>query len=330
MHQVSTPLGRSFLARPDESLLDAALRNGVVLDHSCRTGRCGTCKGRVLSGETVATHDETSLDEASVAEGYVLTCVRQARGPVSIEVDDLGDINLPEAKTLPCRIQAINRLSPDVMAVTLRLPPTADLPFLPGQYVDVIGAEGLRRSYSVANAPRPDKQIELHVREVLGGAMSHYWFQLAQVNDLLRLRGPLGTFFLRDQTGVDLALLATGTGMAPVKAILEGLSTTPEAERPRSVTVYWGGRRQTDLYWSPPTLPWLRYVPVLSRPEASWQGARGYVQDALLADHSEPSKLLVYACGSDAMIHSARTQLMAAGLPERQFRSDAFVCSAGP
>ena len=146
----------------------------------------------------------------------------------------------------------------------LRLPPTSALEFLPGQYIEVIGAEGLRRSYSIANAPRADKQIELHIREVPDGAMSRYWFREAKLNDLLRLRGPLGTFFLRGQAGKHLVLLATGTGIAPVKAILEGLSAMPADAQPRSVTVYWGCRGPEDHYWQPPELPGLavlRFVP---------------------------------------------------------------------
>lgn len=331
MHTVTISSGKSYEAKVGEALLDAALRQGVVLDYSCRTGRCSSCKGRVRLGETVAKHDELGLSAEEKAHGFILTCVREACGPVELEIDDLGDIMLPEAKTLPCRIQSIERLSSDVMRVMLRLAPTSALAFLPGQYIEVIGDEGLRRSYSVANAPRADKQIELHIREVPGGAMSRYWFQQAKANDLLRLRGPLGTFFLRGQTGKDLVLLATGTGIAPVKAILEGLTALPVEALPRSVTVYWGGRCREDLYWQAErfdALPGFRYVPVLSRAGDDWHGERGYVQDAMLRDHAYLANTLAYACGSDAMIHAAQARLHAAGLPDRQFHSDAFVCSA--
>jgi CDP-4-dehydro-6-deoxyglucose reductase, E3 len=331
MHTVTISSGKSYEVQAGEALLDAALRQGVVLDYSCRTGRCSSCKGRVRSGETVAVHDELGLSAEDKAHGFILTCVRHAHSPVELEIDDLGDVVLPEAKTLPCRIQSIERLSADVVRVMLRLPPTSPLDFLPGQYIDVIGAEGLRRSYSVANAPRVDKQIELHIREVPDGAMSRYWFHLAKANDLLRLRGPLGTFFLRGQAGKDLVLLATGTGIAPVKAILEGLMAQAAETLPRSVTVYWGGRHPEDLYWEPAgfdALPDFRFVPVLSRAGDDWAGERGYVQDLVLRHHPYLADTLVYACGSDAMIHGARASLHAAGLPDRQFHSDAFVCSA--
>lgn len=328
MHTVTISSGKTFEVQDREHLLDAALRQQIVLDYSCRTGRCSSCKGRVLSGETVASHEELGLSAEERAQGFILTCVRQACGPVTLEIDDLGDIVLPEAKTLPCRIQALEPLSHDVVRVLLRLPPTASLEFLPGQYIDVIGPAGLRRSYSVANAPRQDKQIELHIRAVPNGEMSRYWFHEAKVNDLLRLRGPLGTFFLRGQAGKHLVLLATGTGIAPVKAILEGMATMAESAQPRSITVYWGGRRRDDLYWQAPDLPGLRFVPVLSRADDAWTGARGHVQDAMLNEKPDLPNTLVYACGSNAMIHDAQSQLRAAGLPDRHFHSDAFVCSA--
>lgn len=328
MPQITTSSGKSFEALDNESILDAALRHHVVLDYSCRTGRCSSCKGRVLSGDTALIHDETGLDAMQLAGGFILTCVRRAVGPVALEIDDLGDVTLPETRTVPCRIQSLEKLARDVVRVVLRLPPTGGLDFLPGQYVDVIGPEAVRRSYSIANAPRADKQLELHIREVPGGAMSRYWFEQAKVNDLLRLRGPLGTFFLREQTGKDLVLLATGTGIAPVKAILESLERLDAGTQPRSVTVYWGARQVQDLYWQPPQRDGVRYVPVLSRADAEWTGTRGHVQHALMRDHPDLSRTLVYACGSDAMIHDAQRLLEGAGLPSRQFHSDAFVCSA--
>jgi CDP-4-dehydro-6-deoxyglucose reductase, E3 len=328
MYTVTTSSGKAFEAQSSEHLLDAALRQHVVLDYSCRTGRCSSCRGRVLSGDTVATHEELGLSVQERAQGFILTCIRKACGPVVLEIDDLGDIVLPEPKTVPCRIQSLELLSHDVARVTLRLPPNSALEFLPGQYIDVIASGGLRRSYSVANAPRHDKQIELHIRAVPNGEMSRYWFGEAKANDLLRLRGPLGTFFLREQAGKHLVLLATGTGIAPVKAIVEGLSALAEEAQPRSVTVYWGGRHRNDLYWQAPDLPRLRFVPVLSRADEGWSGARGHVQDVLVSDEPDLPNTLVYACGSDAMIHSAQSLLRAYGLPGRHFHSDAFVCSA--
>lgn len=329
MHAITTSSGKRFEAKADEALLDAGARQGIVLAYSCRTGRCSTCKAQVRSGSSLASHEELGLTAAERASGWILTCVRQATSDMALAVEDLGDVELFPAKTLPCRIQSIELLASDVVKVILRLPPTASFNYHPGQYIDVIGNHGLRRSYSVANAPSADKMIELHIRAVEAGAMSQYWFEQAKANDLLRLNGPLGTFFLRDAAGKDLALLATGTGIAPLKAMLEGIAKMPRERLPRSISVYWGGRVPQDIYWNLAELDVpIRFIPVLSRAGGEWSGARGHVQDALLADQPTLAQAVVYACGSDSMIHSARARLTEAGLAEGHFHSDAFVCSA--
>lgn len=329
MHKIILHSGKAFTADEGETLLDAGMRAGLSLAYSCRTGRCSTCRTRVTAGQTLALHDESGLGQDERAAGWVLGCVRTATSDVELDLEDLGDVRLFPARTLACRVQAVERLAPDVLRVQLRLPPTAEFGYLPGQYIDVIGTGGLRRSYSIANAPSADKCIELHIRAVDGGAMSAYWFGAAKVSDLLRLHGPLGTFFARDIGDLDLVFLATGTGIAPVKAMLEGLASGPAQARQRSVAVYWGGRRPSDLYWKPEVAGLaLRFVPVLSRAGAAWDGRRGHVQDALLADAPDLARTALYACGSDTMIHDAQARLTAAGLPARRFSSDAFVCSA--
>ena len=322
--------GKHFDATGDDTLLDAAHRANVTLPYSCKTGRCSTCKGKVRGGETFALHDELGLTAEERQAGWILTCVRSAASDVHLEIDDLGDTVIHPVRTLACRIQSLSRPAPDVLKVVLRFPPASELKFQPGQYVDVIGHGGLRRSYSIANAPMADKLVELHIRQVPGGAMSEYWFERAQVNDLLRVNGPLGTFFLRDIADRDVIFLATGTGIAPVKAMLEGLAVRiSETHAPRSVSIFWGGRQPEDLYWNPAAVGVVhRFVPVLSRAPAEWQGVRGHVQHAALARHPDLTNTVVYACGSDQMIHSAREDLMLAGLDRRHFHSDAFVCSA--
>lgn len=328
---VQTSSGKSFSAADGETLLDAALRAQVTLAYSCRTGRCSSCKSQVTSGTTQALHDELGLSPAEREAGWILTCVRSAASDVCLDIEDLGDVQLAAAKTLPCRIQSLEHVAPYVLKVELRLPPNSVFNYLPGQYIDVIGSGGIRRSYSIANAPSAEKHLELHIKQVPAGAMSDYWFGQAKVNDLLRLNGPLGTFFLRDIEGKDLVFLATGTGMAPVKAMLEGLAQSINSSRgtPRSISVFWGARVPQDLYWEPALPPLgLAYSPVLSRADESWAGARGYVQQALLSPPRDWSRTVVYACGSDLMIQDARRQLLAAGLGERQFHADAFVCSA--
>ncbi len=328
MAKVQLKNGKVFSSKSGESLLDAATNAGIALPYSCKTGRCSSCKCKVLSGETFPLTSETGLSDAEKVEGWILSCVRTATSDVTLEVEDLGDLTLPPVKTQPCRISSIEKVAPDVIKVVLRLPPNAVIDFIPGQYIEVIGPGGVRRSYSLANAPRSDNTLELHIRKVEGGVMSQFWFDHAAVNDLLRLRGPQGTFFLRDAAQRDLIFLATGTGIAPVKAMLEILPSFSTNQQPKSVTVLWGGRQEQDLYFDVASLcGHHRYIPVLSRAGENWLGERGYIQDALLRQQPDFNNCSVYACGSDAMIHSANTALTTAGLSRNRFYSDAFVCS---
>ena len=243
-------------------------------------------------------------------------------------IEDLGELAKFTPKTLPARIDTISQLSDDVVEVVLRTPPTSRFNFRAGQYIDVMGPGGIRRSYSLANAPREDGKLKLEIRYVNNGKLSQYWFNEAKPNDLLRLEGPLGTFCLRPKPSSSLILLATGTGIAPVKAILEELASSKTDLVYEKIYLYWGGRIEQDLYWQPDfsDLP-LTYIPVLSR-SSDWVGRTGYVQQAVLEDQLDLNNASVYACGSEAMIHAAKDVLIAAGLSKKQFYSDAFVSAS--
>ena len=317
--QVTLNNGKGFSLNRNENLLQAALQQGLVLEHSCKTGRCGVCKTKVITGETTVLQTEESLSEQEQQNGLILTCCRTAITDVSLDIEDLGFLAGIETKTLPSRIDVLAKLSNDVIQVTLRLPPNQPLRFLAGQYIDLI-ANGIRRSYSIANAPRDDNKLVLEVRQVVKGQMSDYLFHAAKVNDLLRVEGPLGTFCLRETTKTPL-FIATGTGIAPIKAMIESLPSN------QLVTVYWGGRVAEDIYWK--AIPEnVTLIPVLSRADDDWQGRRGYVQNALLADYTDLSDFVVYACGSEAMIRDAKALFISSGLSEKDFYSDAFVSSS--
>jgi CDP-4-dehydro-6-deoxyglucose reductase len=320
--------GAEFDVPARMSILEAAYLENVLLPYSCKTGRCGSCRCKVKSGKTSLLHPESGLTEAEMNEGWILSCVHTIDVDVLLEVDDLSGVELPVTRTWPCRIHQINRLAPDVVQVFIRLPPACEFHFLPGQYIEVIGPNSVRRSYSLANSNFNDKLLELHIRRVDGGIMSDYWFNQAASDDLLRLTGPLGTFFLRDTLNIDLIFLATGTGIAPIKSMLGAIEELPTSERPNSVTVLWGGRNNEDFYLDIATLPGKRnYIPVISRPDASWSGESGYVQDVLISKQIDLTNAAVYACGSDAMIHEAKQLLLDFGLLSKKFYSDAFVSS---
>lgn len=328
-HTITLANQRQFQAERGVVLLDAALAGGLVLEHGCRTGRCGGCKAQVTQGDTVALKAEPSLSDAERAGGWILTCTREAAGDLSLDIEDLGALAAIGTKTLPCRIDSLVKLAEDVMQATLRLPPNAGFAFLAGQYIDISSPGGVRRSYSMAGDPLEPGKITLQIRRVEGGEMSRYWFDEARPNDLLRFRGPLGTFFLRDVAGLDLVFLATGTGIAPIVSMLKTLPRLDAAQRPASVTVYWGGRQMADLYLDLPALaPEARFVPVLSRPHEGWGGARGHVQQAFLQAQPDLARTAVYACGSPAMTDGARALLVERGLNPKRFHADAFVVSS--
>jgi CDP-4-dehydro-6-deoxyglucose reductase len=333
MSLITLSNGTHFSAEAGTSVLDAALAAGVVLEHSCRTGRCGSCRARVTGGSTVALRTPTALTDDEMKHGWILTCTNEATSDVHLDIEDLGALVGIETRVTPARVDSIERLAQDVIRVQLRLPPRSPFRFLAGQYLDVSSPAGVKRSYSIASAAATPDKVELQIRRVDGGELSAYWFEQAQTNDLLRFNGPRGTFFLRPTAGLHVIFLATGTGIAPILSMLQQLAGTLLSERPRSVTLYWGGRHREDHYLDPSSaLPGLRYVPVMSRGDVAWTGARGHVQDALVHDiaHGHAPALaqaVVYACGSEAMIHGARNLLSDTGLPAKRFFFDAFVSS---
>jgi len=327
MPYVTLANAKKFVAANDKTILLEANANGIVLEYSCRTGRCGVCKAQVVRGETHPLRAEEALTAEELHAGVILTCCRAADTDVDLDIEDLGRLAEMAAKTVPCRIDSLERLALDVIQITLRLPPASKLNYLSGQYVDIIW-QGARRSYSIANAPQVNGKLTLQIRHVEQGLLSHYWFNEAKADDLLRLEGPLGTFCLRTVEPRNLIFLATGTGIAPVKAMLEELATSPELTLGKNIHVYWGGRSVHDIYWQVEFKELsFNFIPVLSRPSPDWGGRCGYVQQALLEDEVDLTDAVVYACGSDNMIHSARKQLTSAGLHPKKFYSDAFVSS---
>lgn len=310
------------------SILECATGNGLHLEYSCKTGRCGICATKVLWGQTHILRQEIGLPAKMLGDGFILTCCRTATSDIELNTEDLPELVGIKNKTYPARIDTLEHLNSSVIRVVLRTPPNNGMQFLPGQYLSVIGPNSLRRSYSVANAPRADNKIELHIKQVEGGAFSQYWFEQAKVNDLLRFEGPLGTFFVRSPLPKKLIFMATGTGLAPVKAMLEHLKQNSEANRPE-IHVYWGNRYEADIYTDLHDLagPNVQAHLLLSRPDTAWTGRAGYVQQAALEDHPKLDNCAVYACGSISMIESAKAALLENGLPSNKFHSDAFVSS---
>jgi CDP-4-dehydro-6-deoxyglucose reductase len=325
------PSGHTLAAEADESVLEAALRQGLTLPYGCRDGACGACRGKVLAGEV--DHGKAqihALSEADRAEGFALFCCAQPRSDLIIEsreVRKAGDIPV---KTLPARVQQLVRAAPDVMIIKLKLPASERLQFLAGQYIDILLKDGKRRSFSLANAPHDDEFLELHIRHVSGGLFTEQVFSTMKEKDILRFNGPHGTFFLREDSKKPMVMVAGGTGFAPIKSVVEH-ATAENCNRP--ITVYWGGRSLVDLYQMEVAEGWakahagIRFVPVLAEPAASdcWSGRSGFVHRAVMADFPDLSGHQVYACGSPAMIAAAKRDFRdGCKLPENEFFADSF------
>lgn len=321
--------GRVYEIMGDQSILDAALDAGLILEHGCKTGRCGSCKSRMVSGKTKLIHEELCLSKAELDDGWFLSCARTPiDGDIEIIAEDLSEYPIQKPQTFPCKINDLTYLSDDVLRVSLRLPPGRKLSYRAGQHVDITAAGGLTRSYSLARGYSSGSVLELHIRKVDAGLMSNYWFKEAKKDDLLRIYGPKGTFFLRDADDLDLIFLATGTGIAPIRAILEDLAES-DALKPRSVSIYWGGRLVRDLYLEKSELAgYGKYYPTLSKEGVSWEGHREYVQNLALMHEITVSRARVYACGSSTMITDAQLRFAEIGLKPEHFIFDAFVPSS--
>jgi CDP-4-dehydro-6-deoxyglucose reductase len=329
MAKVSLSNGKSFLCAENTTIFEAAKSNRIVLEHSCLIGRCRSCIVKLNSGETIDKLDDLVLTEMERQDGYRLACNSIPISDVLIDVEDLGDVVLHEKKILPAKIQSITKISEDVMHVELRFPPNAIFLYTPGQYVNLSRGE-LKRSYSITNAFSNEQGLNFFIKKYEAGLMSKYWFEEAKINDLLRVEGPLGSFFLRNLENENMIFLATGTGVAPIKAILELINQNAEDFISKKVWFFYGARYDQDLYWNPIALDAianLNFIPVLSRPSVQWSGEKGYVQDVVLRNKLNLKDSQVYACGSSAMIESAKAILVQNGLDKRRFFSDAFVAT---
>ena len=329
------PSGHTFEVEPGEAILAAALRQGFVLPYGCRNGACGSCKGRILEGRVdYGTYQEKALPEKEKADGKALFCQARPLSDLVLEARTIGAVKDIPIKTLPCRVQKMERLADDVIVLYLKLPANERLQFLAGQYLEFLLRDGSRRSFSMANPPHDDELIQLHVRHVPGGNFTDHVFGKMKERDILRFEGPHGTFFLREDSDKPIVFVASGTGFAPIKSVIEH-ALAEDVQRP--MTLYWGGRRPKDLYLNELPLKWaaehpgFHYVPVVSDAlaEDAWTGRTGFVHRAVMEDFPDLSGHQVYACGVPVMVDSARRDFVEqCGLPEDEFYADSFTTQA--
>lgn len=328
------PSGHTFSVGEDETVLAAALREGYVLPYGCRNGACGSCKGKILDGSVDYGHPQPSaLAEFEKKAGFALFCQARPKSDLVIEAREISGVGEIEVRRLPCRVQQMHKAADDVMVLKLKLPANERLQFLAGQYLDILLRDGKRRSYSMANPPHDDELVELHVRHMSDGAFTEFVFGRMKEKDILRFEAPLGTFFLQEDSDKPIILVASGTGFAPIKSIIEHAF---HADIDRPMTLYWGGRRPQDIYMGDLAGRWQQehkhfsFIPVISDalPEDNWQGRSGLVHRAVMEDFPDMSGYQVYACGAPVMVEAAHRDFTAhCQLPDDEFFSDAFTPS---
>ena len=342
--QVSVmPSGREFTVNAGEAMLAAGIRQGVGLPYGCKDGACGSCKCRKISGLVVhGPHQSKALSLDDEANGFVLTCCGFPHSDVVLESRQVSEAGANPIKRMPSRVTLLEKKSHDVMRVLLQLPANDTFVYSAGQSIEFILRDGARRNYSLATAPHhqiktettPSAPLELHIRHLPGGKFTDHVFGAMKEKEILRMEGPFGSFYLREDSAKPIILLASGTGFAPIKAIIEHMQFK-EISRP--ATLYWGGRRPADLYmddWVKARLaemPNLKYIPVISNalPEDAWTGRTGFVHAAVLQDLPDLSPYQVYACGAPIVVDSAKTAYLTVGkLPEDEFFADSFITEA--
>lgn len=296
------------------------------MPHSCRNGACGVCKGKVIEGSVDhGNHQAYALTDAEKAAGLALFCCAKAKSDLVIESHEVTMASEIQVKTLPCRVHKMEKLADDVMVLYLKLPTNEYLQFLAGQYIDILQKDDKPRSFSLANAPHDDEFLQLHIRNIAGGAFTHHVFNEMKERDILRIKGPLGTFFLREDSSKPIIFIASGTGFAPTKAIIEH-ALHIGSKRP--MHLYWGVRKQADLYMLDEAKKWeklgVKFTPVVS--DEAWAGRTGFVHQAVVDDYADLSGHQVYACGAPVVVEAAHRDLTGkCRLPNDEFFSDAFT-----
>lgn len=323
------PSGHTFSVAAESTVLEAALDAGFNLPYGCKNGACGACKGKVLEGKVdYGGAQDHALTPEDRTAGMALFCCAKPLSDLTLEVREVGAARDIPVKILPCRIQKLARVAEDVMVISLKLPTNERLQFLAGQYIEFLLKDDKRRAFSLASAPHADELLEIHVRRIPGGNFTEHVFTQMKEKDIMRIEGPLGSFFLREESDKPIILIAGGTGFAPIKGLIEH-ALHIGIQRP--MKLYWGAKDRAGLYMNKLAEEWaakhgITYTPVLSEPAATdnWTGRTGLVHEAVLADHPDLSAYQAYVCGAPVMCEAALKDFTAQGLPKDEFFADVF------
>ena len=316
-----------FSAGEDETILQAGLRQGLPLPFGCQSGGCASCRVRLRSGDIEYPFAPPALSAAEIESGYVLMCLARPRSDLVLELHQPPQLDQLRPQQFPVRLQSRQWLCHDVLGLTLKLPRGSTFTYLPGQYLDFLLDDGHRRSFSIANAPNGET-LDLQVRVTPEGRFANWAAHQMPERAILRVEAPLGAFYLREDRQQPILMMAGGTGLAPLHAMLERWLPQGNA---RPVTLYWGVRSRRDLYLHERLTAWatdhpehFRYVPVLSEPDADWEGARGLVHEVLMQQQPALALHDVYLSGPPAMVRAGKEAFLGRGLDADRLFYDSF------
>ena len=320
--------GKKFTCLNNQTIFDAAKTSGISLEHSCLAARCRSYIVKIKEGSAIDKNFDYVLSLEDKENNYTLSCNAIPTSDLILDLEDLGECKNFEKNIVPAKIESIYKLNDTVIKVIIRLSPNSNFSYNSGQYVNITKGQ-IKRSYSIANAYQENGSLTFLIKKYENGLMSNYWFEEARINDWLRIEGPIGSFLLRETEIENILFLATGTGVAPIKAMLEKISES-EKHLSKKYWVFIGARHQKDLFLNTNeynVISNLKYIPVLSRGSEDWKGERGYVQEIVIKYNIPLTNAQVYACGSNDMIESAKKLLIENGLNNKNFFSDAFLAT---
>jgi CDP-4-dehydro-6-deoxyglucose reductase len=319
-----------FSVEDGETVLGAGLRQGLVLPFGCQSGGCGSCRVRCVSGSVIYPFDPPALSPSEIDAGYVLMCLARPASDLVLDLHQPAQLEHLRPRQLPVRVLDKQMLAHDVIGLRLKLPSAGDglgFRWLAGQYLDFLLPDGRRRSFSIANAWAPEVPLELHLRITPGGRFAQYVQNEMPERTILRIEGPLGAFYLREDSERPALLMAGGTGFAPIKAMIEEALRHKLA---KPLHLFRGVRARRDLYLDELAQDWarlypdFRYTPVLSEPDADWTGETGFVHEALLRAYPRLDRHEAYLSGPPVMVQAGKRAFTAAGLDADHLFYDSF------
>lgn len=324
-HLILPQLGRLAPVAAEQTILQAALEAGVPFPHGCRSGRCGSCKSRLISGDVeLGKHSSFALNEQDRANGLVLACRSVPTTDVTVEWLDVDYVAKPPAAQT-ATVVAVESRTHDILAIRLELDDRAALRFAAGQYLSLAMPGAPARHYSMASRP-DDELVELHVRLVPGGRTSSLIHASLKAGDRVKIEGPAGSAYLRDAHGGPIVAVAGGSGLAPIKSIVE---TALGAGISQQIHLYFGARTEGDLYlvdhFRALELRFSNFifVPILSQSVATgWR--TGFVSSALAEDHQQLAGAKAYVAGPPGMVEAVGSVLAARGIVSSDIHADVF------